>query len=467
MKVYLRIFFLMLGDYISFIGIFVLTACIYQMYGGNYQLITYLEMWPFGLLFLLINEIARLYHGTMFYPGASLGPAEELRRIFYSVTSVFCGLLLFLFISKETVAYSRAVFIISWPFCILTTILCRWMLRSIFKRCDFGNVRAVIMGAGIAGTKIAKLLNKNKYLGITPVAFLDDNPKLLNSVIAEIPVIAPLAKTTETAERFYADYIITCLPVTIVMEKIKKHCKGFKHILIIPANSMFSSVWVYAYDIGGVLGLELRCNLILKPLLLIKQFIDYALTLLITTITMPLMIACAIIIKSTSKGAIIYKAHRLGLDGRLFSIYKFRTMHEDSEQHFEEYLEDHPEAKKEWEKTFKLKNDPRITWVGNILRKTSLDELPQLFNVLKGDMSLIGPRPIVESEKKYYADKYEMIASVRPGITGLWQVSGRSQLDYNERVELDCYYLMNWNIWLDIFILLKTIKEVLFCRGAY
>jgi Undecaprenyl-phosphate galactose phosphotransferase WbaP len=467
MKVYLRIFFLMLGDYISFMGIFILTAYIYKLCGGEYELITYLKMWPFGLLFILINEIARLYYGTMFYPGVSLGPAEELRRIFYSVTVVFFGLLLFLFISKETVVYSRAVFIISWPICIFTTVICRWVLRSIFKRYEFGNVRAIILGAGIAGTKTAKLLNKNKYLGISPVAFLDDNPKLLNSVIEEVPVIATLEKLEENAKKLNADYIIACLPVTIVMDKIKEHCSSFKHIMIIPTGSMFSAVWVYAYDIGGILGLEIKCNLMLKSLLLIKQCVDYILTLLITLITIPLMILCAIFIKLTSKGAVIYKASRLGRNGEVFSIYKFRTMKTDSEKHFEQYLEDNPEAKKEWLNNFKLKKDPRITWVGNILRKTSLDELPQLFNVLRGDMSLIGPRPIVESEKKYYDERYDMISSVKPGITGLWQVSGRSELDYEERVELDCYYLMNWNIWLDVFILLKTIKEVLFCRGAY
>ena len=448
-------------------GIFILTACIYQLYGGEYELTSYLKIWPFGLLFILINEIARLYHGTMFYPGASLGPAEELRRIFYSVTSVFFGLLLFLFISKETIAYSRAVFVISWPICIFSTILCRWILRSVFKRYDFGNVRAVIMGAGVAGIKTTKLLNKNKYIGINPVAFLDDNPKLKNREFENIKVVGKLDELRKTAHEFNADYIIACLPVNIVMNKIKEHCEGFKHIMIIPAGSMFSTVWVYAYDIGGILGLEIRCNLMLKPLLLIKQLIDYTLTVLITLITIPLMLLCALFIKLTSKGAVIYKAQRLGKNGITFSVYKFRTMREDSEQHFEQYLEDNPDAKKEWAKTFKLKKDPRITWFGNILRKTSLDELPQLFNVLRGEMSLIGPRPIVELEKKYYTGKYEMISSIKPGITGLWQVSGRSELDYDERVELDCYYLMNWNIWLDIFILMKTVKEVLFCKGAY
>ena len=467
MKVYLRIICLMLGDYISFTGIFILTAYLYKLCGGDYELIIYLKLWPFGLLFIFINEVTRLYHGTMLYPGIALGPAEELRRIFYSVTSVFCGLLLFLFISKHTAAYSRSVFVITWPLCILATVICRWGLRSVFKHHNFGNVRAVIIGAGKIGAKTARLLNKSKYLGITPVAFFDDDPSLKDCIIQDVPVIGALNKLSQGTKNLNVEYIIACLPVTVVMDKIKEHCAGFKHILIIPSSSMFSSGWVYAYDIGGILGLELRCNLMLKPLLRLKQFIDYSLALLITVLTMPLMIFCAILIKFTSKGPVIYKAHRIGKSGEFFSIYKFRTMKTGSEKHFEQYLEDNPEAKKEWQETYKLKNDPRITWFGNLLRRTSLDELPQLLNILRGEMSLIGPRPIVESEKKCYGDKYKMVSSVKPGITGLWQVSGRSELNYEERVELDCYYLMNWNIWLDIFILLKTVKEVLFCRGAY
>ena len=467
MKVYLRICFLMIGDYLSFIGTFILVAYVYQRCCGNYELSTYLKLWSLGFLFLLINEISRLYHGTMFYPGASLGPAEELRRMFYSVTSVFCGFLLFLFISKDTAAYSRSVLLVSWPLCVLTVIICRWWLRGIFKRYDFGNVRAVIMGAGKDGAKTARMLNKNNYLGITPVAFVDDGSHLHGTVIEGLPVAGSLDKLKTTAKNLNINYIIVCLPVTIVMGKIKEHCGGFKHIMIIPDAAMFSAVWVYAYDIGGILGLEIRCNLMLKSLLRLKKLFDYSLTLLITIITIPVIIFCAIIIKLTSKGNVIYKAIRLGVNGKVFYVYKFRTMMLGADIYLEQYLEDNPEAKQEWNDTFKLKKDPRVTWFGNILRRTSLDELPQILNVLRGEMSLIGPRPIVESEKEYYADKYEMVSSIKPGITGLWQVSGRSELDYEERVELDCYYLMNWNIWLDTFILLKTVKEVLFCRGAY
>lgn len=467
MKVHLRMLLLVLGDYFSFFGILMLVAWLYRLSGGNYDLIVYFRMWPLGLLFLLINELSRLYHGTMFYPGATFGPSEELRRIFYSVSSVYCGLLLFLFIDKNTAAYSRLIIICSWPSCILAVVFCRWVLRSVFKRYSFGNVQAIILGAGKTGMKTARLLNKNKYLGIIPVAFLDDDADKQGEMLENMPVAGTIDTLKEAALKFRVDYIIACLPIAVVMEKIKNHGSGFKHIMIVPSDSMFSSVWVYAYDIGGILGLEMRCNLMLQWPLLLKRITDYSLALLITVVSLPLMIFFAVVIKLTSRGPIIYRASRLGFHGRTFSVYKFRTMKIGADRLLEQHLEINPEARKEWQNCFKLKDDPRVTWFGNLLRRSSLDELPQLFNVLRGEMSLIGPRPIVEAEKIFYGEKYQMISSVRPGLTGIWQVSGRSELDYDERVELDCYYLMNWNIWLDIFILLKTIKEVLLCKGAY
>lgn len=427
----------------------------------------YFKLWPLGLLFILINELSRQYHGTMFYPGATFGPAEELRRVFYSVSCVFGGLLLLLFMCRESLIYSRFVLICSWPVCILSVILLRWSFRCLFKRYNFGNIQAIILGAGQTGIRIARLLNKNNYLGIRPVVFLDDNRSLHGKILEQIPVKGPLEHVEKESRELEADYIITCLPVADVMKNIEKHCRRFKHILIIPSDSMFSAVWVYAYDIGGRLGLEIRCNLMLKWLLCIKKLFDYLLAILISCFALPVMAVCALLIKITSKGPVLYKAKRLGVNGKTFYVYKFRSMRIEAEQDFESFLESTPRAKFEWEQNFKLKKDPRVTWFGSLLRRTSLDELPQLFNVLKGEMSLIGPRPIVESEVPRYSNKYELISSVKPGITGLWQVSGRSELDYAERVEFECYYIMNWNIWLDIFILLKTIKEVIFCRGAY
>lgn len=467
MKVYLRIVFLMLGDFLAFFGAFMLIAWGYQLCGGKYELVTYFRMWPFGVLFILINEIAKLYHGTVLYPGAAFGPAEEFKRLFYAVSSVLFGILLFLFIGKETESYSRFIFVISWPVMFLGVIITRWILRNIFKYYRFGFIPAIILGAGKNGINISRILQKNKYLGIDPVAFLDDNSVLHNTSINDVPVLGSIDQLKSIADHLNIDYIIVCFPMDVISKVLKEYCNSFKHVMIIPSGTMFSTLWVHAYDVGGILGLELRCNLLLKWPLFLKQATDYGLSIIIFTLAFPLMLFCAMMIKLTSQGPVIYKAKRLGLYGKPFEVYKFRTMRMGADKQLEAYLENNPVAKKEWQENFKLKKDPRVTWFGTILRRTSLDELPQLLNVLKGNMSLIGPRPIVESELKQYADNYGMIASIKPGITGLWQVSGRSGTDYDERVKLDCYYLMNWNIWLDFFIIFKTVKEVFFCNGAY
>jgi len=141
-------------------------------------------------------------------------------------------------------------------------------------------------------------------------------------------------------------------------------------------------------------------------------------------------------------------------------------MYKDADERLAKILAENPELKKEWDENFKLKNDPRVTPLGKIMRKTSLDELPQFVNVLRGEMAVIGPRPIVEKEVAYYGPHYEVFSRVKPGITGFWQVSGRSDTTYERRIELDMYYINNWTIWLDYYIFLKTIKEVLICRGA-
>lgn len=166
-------------------------------------------------------------------------------------------------------------------------------------------------------------------------------------------------------------------------------------------------------------------------------------------------------------GPIVYKHRRVGKDGKEFDCYKFRSMCVDSTERLTKLLATDPAAKEEWDRTFKLKNDPRITRSGEFLRKTSLDELPQLLNVLKGEMSLVGPRPIVQKEVPRYKEFIKEYYMVPPGITGMWQVSGRSDIDYPERVSMDSWYVHNWSIWLDIVLLWRTVKVVLDHKGAY
>ena len=160
-------------------------------------------------------------------------------------------------------------------------------------------------------------------------------------------------------------------------------------------------------------------------------------------------------------GAAIYGHERIGKDGKPFKCLKFRSMVTNSKEVLEELLANNPDAKTEWDETFKLKNDPRITKIGHFLRKTSLDELPQLFNVLKGEMSLVGPRPIITAELERYNEEVDYYLLSKPGMTGLWQVSGRSDVDYETRVYLDAWYVKNWSMWNDIAILFKTIGVVI------
>lgn len=199
-----------------------------------------------------------------------------------------------------------------------------------------------------------------------------------------------------------------------------------------------------------------------------KRFFDIGFSIFAIVVTLPITIPIAIIIKLTDGGNIIYSHERVGKNGKKFNVLKFRSMYVDADEKLKEILKTDQKAKEEWEKSFKLKNDPRITPIGKFLRKTSLDELPQFINVLKGDMSVVGPRPVVEEELvKYYKEKAKLYKSVKPGITGYWQVEGRSDTDYDERIKMDEYYIKNQSFLLDLKIILKTIKVMITGKGAY
>ena len=233
-----------------------------------------------------------------------------------------------------------------------------------------------------------------------------------------------------------------------------------------------SGIAAYGTDIKyffnqQMIAFEIKNNLSNPITYISKRIIDYILSVIIFAVIIIPMIAVMILIKLTSPGAVIYSQERIGKNGKPFKCHKFRTMFNDADERLNEILLKDPEKKNEWERYWKLKDDPRITPVGKFLRKTSLDELPQIFNVLKGEMSLVGPRPVVKKEiEDYYKEEAEYYFKVPPGITGLWQVSGRSNTSYDYRVSLDSWYVKNWNLWLDVVILLKTVKAVIKHEGA-
>lgn len=199
----------------------------------------------------------------------------------------------------------------------------------------------------------------------------------------------------------------------------------------------------------------------------IKRFIDLSIILILIPFLIPIVIIICSLIKIFSRGPVIFTQQRLGKGGKPFKIYKFRTMYVDAEERLNNLLDKDELLRREWIKNRKLKHDPRIFKFGKFLRKTSLDEIPQFINVLKGEMSLVGPRPYLPHELDEYKKESEIILSVLPGITGLWQTNGRSNTTFRTRVKIDCLYIKKWSIWLDFKILVKTLKVLINCEGAY
>jgi len=219
--------------------------------------------------------------------------------------------------------------------------------------------------------------------------------------------------------------------------------------------------------VGRFLGLEVCQQTLLPHKRHLKRTLDCALVLLAAPLALPVCALIAILVKLDSRGPVFFSHTRIGRGGQTFTAWKFRSMAVNAAELLAQTLANDSSARFEWERTQKLRHDPRVTRVGAFLRKTSLDELPQLWNVLMGDMSLVGPRPIVESEIVRYGERFGAYARVPGGITGLWQVSGRNDTSYEERVALDAYYVRNWSVWLDLYILGRTIGTVLLRKGAY
>lgn len=228
-----------------------------------------------------------------------------------------------------------------------------------------------------------------------------------------------------------------------------------------------SNVTAESFFDAKIMVLHIRNNLASPWNQMLKRLFDIVATICGGFLISPILLAIACWVYHDSPGPVIFKHRRVGRNGKEFNCYKFRSMCVNSKEVLEHLLATDPEAKAEWDKEFKLKNDPRIIKSGAFLRKTSLDELPQLWNVLKGEMSLVGPRPIVVKEIPRYSVYFKEYSMVRPGITGIWQTSGRNDVDYPERVQMDNWYVHNWNLWLDLVLLWRTFRVVAECNGTY
>jgi Undecaprenyl-phosphate galactose phosphotransferase WbaP len=423
----------------------------------------YLQLWPGILIFILFYALVGLYTGVV------LHPADELRKIVYSTTLVYITIAAATFLFKGGERYSRSIFLLAWLFTLILIPLGRSLLRSIICRYTWWGRPVIILGAGITGELVAKTLQQNPQFGLRPVVCLDDDPQKWGTLNG-IPVAGGLENIPAVVKEVKGAYAILAmpgLPRQRLTELIEQYGHLFSHLLLIPDLFGFSSLWVTAKEVGGILGLELRQELLLPGSRLAKRVIDLVLVALTATPTLIITALAALLIKIDSRGPVFYRQARMGQDRRSFSVIKFRTMYSDSEQRLKRLLETDAGLRAEYEKYHKLRNDPRITRVGMLLRRTSLDELPQVWNVLKGEMSFVGPRAYMPQEQGHMQGKDRTILRVLPGITGMWQVSGRNRLSFSERLDMDVYYVRNWSIWIDLYLLARTAAVVITGEGAF
>lgn len=422
----------------------------------------YLPLWPMLLLFPLIYALAGLY-------GMGLAPPEELRRLSSSTSLVFVVLGAATFMYKAGADYSRGAFVFAWAIALVLVPLSRALVRELWARKPWWGTPVLVLGAGKTGEAVIQALQKQPGLGLRPVALLDDDVSKQGLDVGGIPVQGGLERATEYAQQGvkYAIVAMPGVPREQLLELLGSHGTLFPHLVLIPDLFGFSSLWVAVWDLGGVLGLEVRQKLLLPGPRWVKQIMDIVLTLIAAVIVFPLLAFLAILVKLSSHGNVLYVQPRLGYQGSILHVIKFRTMFGDGEERLHVVLAQNPALRQEYDQFHKIKNDPRVTPVGKWLRRLSLDELPQVLNVLKGEMSLVGPRAYLPREKEKMAGSEAVILRVKPGITGLWQVSGRNELTFEERLSLDTYYVRNWSPWLDFYILARTVWVVLFGKGAY
>jgi len=391
----------------------------------------------FYLLYLIV--IGLLFHEGIYFQRYDFW--EEFKNIIKAICFSFVFTFTFLSLSKISIEYSRLFFIIYFILLALILPISKIIVKNILYKMNLWKKYICVIGNKEQSNIVSNEITSNKYLGY----------ETSNKSDAHTILIATKDMETNKLKRL----------LDIELSKTRE-------VILIPYldNYNISNTKMFELFNTKMSFLSIENKLLVKYNIVIKRLFEY----LITFITLPIFVVVFIIIsffiKLDSKGSVLFRQSRLGFNGRSFSCLKFRTMYENQSELLKNYLDKNPLEIEYYDKYHKYNNDPRITNIGKILRKFSLDELPQFINVLKSEMSLIGPRPYMNSESGKLKHNQEILLKVKPGITGLWQVSGRNNISFDERVKIDIWYIQNWTLWLDMIIFLKTFKVLLFKTGA-
>ena len=472
----------------------ILGYCLRAVFPGTLPLETYLGLLPALLLF------PPLFAAMNLYPGNLMHAAEELKILARATTLGFALIAVSFFLFKNADGFSRAFFIGAWLFALFLVPIFRHVVRRRCHHFAWWKMPVIFFGKQQAVAEFILRLDKAKSLGFVPVACIfpashsvsaGKSPHAAEQKRPAQTAVAGDGGTPQEGERHTLDLKDGAATVALFQDLAKRYPGAVvtillgstppqhQELLLCAAGDHFYRLilvppmdWLYCMpdtvaSLCGFFALTVRRNLCDIRRLRLKRVCDLLACGLFALLTLPLFLALMALIRLDTPGPAIFKQTRIGRGGKPFQVFKFRTMQVDAEAVLKAYLREHPEEAEEWARDQKLRHDPRVTRVGRFLRRTSLDELPQLINVLRGDMSFVGPRPIVESEIRRYGEVFSLYERVLPGITGLWQISGRNDISYKERVALDRYYITNWSVWLDWYILARTVPVVLGMRGAY
>ena len=468
MQAYVRVLALVAADAVCISAAWAVSVLAYWALGASYDPSWYLGFWPVAPAFVMLNAAFGLYHGSCLYPGAPLSPVEEMRKIFLSsMVTHLVAVTVLVALFQTTRGYSRVVIAIAGVVAAVAAQPIRNLTRRALSAAGIGQIPVVLAGSGEVARRVAAIVADDPHFGFDVVGYFNGTREALpDPEMPRLPCLGSLKDIVAESRRRNVKILFACQDERLFRLQMRDFAAWFTYVEYLPTAGVFPVFGAKAVSFGGLGGLEMVNQARKRLLRLQKRVMDNALAVCAFAVALPLFVVVPVLIRLTSKGPAFYRQERLGRNGRPFRIWKFRSMYVDADERLGRMVAENPAVAAEWESSFKLRDDPRVTPLGRFLRRTSLDELPQLFNVFCGEMALIGPRPIVDDEVKYYGASYETFASVRPGITGLWQVSGRSDTGYERRVALDTYYVLNWSPWMDVWILLRTALAVLLMRGA-
>ena len=407
------------------------------------------------------------------FPASGINPVRELRNQITAISGSFLVLIALNGLLGVVTTNEVLTIVMAFPLVLIVGPSSRFTARRACARSRWWGERVIILGSGRQGKLVHQFLERMPQRGLKPLGVVDESADdyWMSETEQPLEFLGITSELVSVCRRNDCHWVIAALGDKTEEEVRRILAEGslIPNLVVLNSNMMTPTLWVDSFEAAGLTGIHIRDRMLQPFQRVFKRFVDIVLAGILLVVTAPLFLLLLIWSRICSKGPVFYCHQRVGRFGKLFGVWKFTTMVADASSVLKEYLATNPAAKREWETFHKLKNDPRvIPGYGHFLRRTSLDELPQLLNVLIGEMSMVGPRPVyTKDEIEMYGELYPLYMRVLPGLSGLWQVSGRNNTTFADKVCMDTYYVMNWSLWLDYFILLRTVRTVLFREGSY